>query len=153
MATTVEDVHEGDREDVRLLGSGEVGNVGVERNALLGSTSLGNSQADTQDSISTKLALVGGSIELVEQGIDCGLVLDIDILLDESGSKDLVDILDSGQDTCRSTSLLVFFSPRNEQRKSTINYTNPFRPIWTCHHHEAQRPRADLDITVSISEK
>ena len=31
----VENVHEGNRKDVRLLGAGEIGNVGVERNLLL----------------------------------------------------------------------------------------------------------------------
>jgi hypothetical protein len=31
---SVEDVHEGDGENVRLLGSGKVGDVDVERNAL-----------------------------------------------------------------------------------------------------------------------
>lgn len=34
VGTTVEDVHEGNGKDVRLLGSGKVGNVSVQRNTL-----------------------------------------------------------------------------------------------------------------------
>ena len=66
---SIENVHEGDREHIWLLGAGEVGDVGVERNLLpgineqitsygssglwyfLGGGSLGNSQRDTKDGI------------------------------------------------------------------------------------------------------
>jgi hypothetical protein len=34
VGATVEDVHEGNGKDIRLLGSGEVGDVSVQRNAL-----------------------------------------------------------------------------------------------------------------------
>jgi hypothetical protein len=73
--------------------------VGVEGNTLLSSTGLGNGQADTENGVGTKLGLVGGSIEVDQELVNLGLVLDIDVLLDESRGDDLVDILDSLEDT------------------------------------------------------
>lgn len=66
---------------------------------LLSGTSLGDSQADTQDSIGTELGLVGGAVKLVEESINLGLVLDIKALLDQSRGNDGVDVLDSLGDT------------------------------------------------------
>lgn len=99
MGATVQDVLEGNREDVGLLGTGEVGDVSVERDTLLSSTSLGDSQADTQDGVGTQVVLVGGTIELVEELIDLGLVLDIQVLLDDGRANLVVDIGDGLQDT------------------------------------------------------
>lgn len=99
MGATVQDVLEGNREDVGLLGTGEVGDVSVERDTLLSSTSLGDSQADTQDGVGTQVVLVGGAIELVEELIDLGLVLDIQVLLDDGRANLVVDIGDGLQDT------------------------------------------------------
>ena len=73
--------------------------MSVEGNTLLSGTSLGNSQGDTEDSVGTELALVGGSIELVQELVDLGLVLNIDVLLDEGGANDVVDVLDGLEDT------------------------------------------------------
>ena len=100
MRTTVQDVLEGDGEDIGLLGSGEVGDVSVEGNALLSSTSLGNGQADTQDGVGTEVGLVGGAIQLVEELVDLGLVLHINVLLDEGRANGLVDVLDGLENTC-----------------------------------------------------
>lgn len=72
--------------------------MGIERHLLLSSTGLGNGQADTKDGVGTKLGLVGGSIEVNQELVDLGLVLDIDALLDERGADDLVDILDGLED-------------------------------------------------------
>jgi hypothetical protein len=99
VGTAVQDVLEGNGKDVGLLGTGEVGDVSVERDTLLSSTSLGNSQADTEDGISTEVGLVGSSVKLVKELVDLGLVLHIDVLLDESRANGLVDILDSLEDT------------------------------------------------------
>ena len=99
MGATVQDVLEGNREDVGLLGTGEVGDVSVERDTLLSSTSLGDSQADTQDGVGTQVVLVGGAIELVEELVDLGLVLDIQVLLDDGRANLVVDIGDGLQDT------------------------------------------------------
>lgn len=49
MGATVEDVHEGNGKNVWLLGAGEVGDVDVERNALLSGSSLCDGHGDTED--------------------------------------------------------------------------------------------------------
>lgn len=108
MGATVQDVLEGNGQDVGLLGTGEVGDVSVERDTLLGGSSLGNSQGDTEDGVGTKVTLVGGAVELVEELVDLGLVLDINVLLDESGANGLVDVLHGLEDTFQNESMLVF---------------------------------------------
>lgn len=100
MRAAVQDVLEGNGKDIGLLGTGKVGDVSVERDTLLSSTSLGNSQADTEDGISTEVGLVGSPVKLVKELVDLRLVLHIDVLLDESRANGLVDILDSLEDTC-----------------------------------------------------
>ncbi len=62
---------------------------------LLGRTGLGNGQADAQNSIGTELSLVGGVIKLDQEVVDLGLVLDVQTLLDQGRSDDLVHILHS----------------------------------------------------------
>lgn len=117
MGTTVEDVHEGNGENVRLLGSGEVRNMGVEwnflsrlsviirlsclgpRTYLLSSTGLGNSQTDAENGVGTEVGLVGGSVKVNQELVDLGLVLDINVLLDESRADLGVDVLDGLEDT------------------------------------------------------
>jgi hypothetical protein len=101
VGTTVEDVLEGDGEDVGLLGAGKVGDVSVEGNTLLSGGSLGDGQGDTEDGVGTKVTLVGGSIELVQELVNLGLFLDIDVLLDDGGANGLVDVLDGLEDTFR----------------------------------------------------
>jgi hypothetical protein len=59
---------------------------------LLSSGSFRNSQRDTEDGVGTELSLVWSSIKLDQELIDLRLILDIDVLLDESGTNDLVDI-------------------------------------------------------------
>ena len=81
--------------------------MSVERHALLGSASLGDGQAHTEDGVGTKLGLVGGAIEVIEELVDLGLVLDVDVLLDDRGSDDLVDVLDSLENTLASPMGLV----------------------------------------------
>jgi hypothetical protein len=66
---------------------------------LLGGTGLGDGQRNTKDGVGTKLGLVGGTIQLVEESINSRLVLDIEVLLNQSGSNDSVDVLDSLGDT------------------------------------------------------
>jgi hypothetical protein len=94
----VQHVHEGNREDIRLLGASEVRDVGVEGHTLLGSAGLGNGQAHTKNGVGTKLGLVGGTIEVDQELVDLGLVLDVNVLLDDRGSNDLVDVLDGLED-------------------------------------------------------
>lgn len=92
MGATVEHVLEGNGKDVGLLGAREVRDVGIQRNPLLSSSGLCDGHADTEDGIGTELLLVLGSIELVEELIDGGLVLDVDLLLDEGRCDDVVDV-------------------------------------------------------------
>ncbi|KAI6754374.1 hypothetical protein HG530_012888 [Fusarium avenaceum] len=117
VGATVEDVHEGNGEDVGLLGSGKVGNPKVSKHGkhtseahLLSSTSLGDGQRDTKDGVGTELGLVGGTIELVEESIDSGLVLDIEVLLNQSRGNDGVDVLNSLGDTLATPLGLVTIS-------------------------------------------
>ena len=99
MGTTVQDVLEGDGENIGLLGTGKVGDVSVERDTLLSSTSLGNGQADTEDGVGTKVLLVSRAVELVQELVNLGLVLNIEVLLDDGRSDLLVDVGDSLGDT------------------------------------------------------
>tara|TARA_R110002003_G_scaffold110_17_gene9368 strand:+ start:3190 stop:3588 length:399 start_codon:yes stop_codon:yes gene_type:complete len=85
----------GNGEDVRLLGASQVGNVCVERDTLFSSCSLCDGHRYAEDGICAQLFLVLCAIKLVQEGIDSGLVLDIDLLLDESRRNGVVDIGDS----------------------------------------------------------
>jgi hypothetical protein len=92
VGATVQDVHERNGENVGLLGASQVGDVSVERDTLLSSSGLSNGHGDTENGIGTKLSLVLGSIELVEESIDGGLVLDVELLLDQGRCDLLVDV-------------------------------------------------------------
>jgi len=69
---------------------------------LLSSCGFGNSQTDTEDSIGTEGSLVWGSIKLDQELINLGLVLDINVLLDESRANDVVNVGDSLGNTLSS---------------------------------------------------
>lgn len=77
---------------------------------LLSGTGLGNSQGNTEDGVGTKLGLVGGTIKLVEESVNLGLILDINVLLDQSGSNDIVDVGNSLEDTLAAPLGLVAIS-------------------------------------------
>ena len=66
---------------------------------LFSSSSFSDTQAHTENGICTEICLVGRPIKLDEELVDLGLVLDIDILLDDGGCNDFVDVVDSLQDT------------------------------------------------------
>lgn len=94
MGTSVENVLERYGKNIWLLGSSKVGHMSVQWDTLLSGTSLCNRQADSEDGIGTKLGFVLSTIELLKEFVDLGLVLDIDVLLDDRGANDLIDILD-----------------------------------------------------------
>ena len=73
--------------------------MGVERDALLGSGSLGHSHRDAEDGVGAKLGLVLGAIELVDEVVNGSLVLDVEVLLDEGRSDHIVDVGHSLGDT------------------------------------------------------
>jgi hypothetical protein len=62
---------------------------------LLCSCSLCNGETDTKNGIGTKLCLIWGSIKLDQELVNLRLVLNINILLDDSRANDFVDIGDS----------------------------------------------------------
>jgi hypothetical protein len=85
----------GDGKNVGLLGASQVGDVCVKRDTLLGSRSLCDGHGYTENGVGTELLLVLCAIELVEESINGGLVLDIDRFLNKSWRNDVVDIADS----------------------------------------------------------
>jgi hypothetical protein len=78
-----------------------------EMTYLLGSTGLGNGQADTQNGVGAKLGLVRGTIEVDEELIDGRLVLDIEAGLNDSRAERLVHVLDSLGNTLAEPLALV----------------------------------------------
>jgi len=107
VGATVQDVHEGNGQNVGLLGAGQVGDVSVERDTLLSGGGLSNGHGDTEDGVGTELSLVLGSIELVEESVDSGLVLDVDVLLDQSRGDLVVDVGNGLGDTLAAPLALV----------------------------------------------
>lgn len=71
----------------------------IEGNALLSGSSLGNSHGHSENGVGTQLLLVLGAIELVQERVYCGLVLHIDLLLDEGRGDGVVDVADRLGDT------------------------------------------------------
>jgi hypothetical protein len=74
--------------------------VCVQWDTLLNSSGLCNSHADTQNGVGTELCLVWGTIERLDELVNLGLVLEVNVLLDQSWSNDIVDIGDGLEDTC-----------------------------------------------------
>jgi hypothetical protein len=70
-----------------------------ERTNLLSGGGLRNGQGNTKNGVGSQLALVGGTIELVQESVDSGLVLDVDVRRDQSGSNDVVDVANGLEDT------------------------------------------------------
>lgn len=66
---------------------------------LFSSSSLGDAQANTENRVRTEIGLVRRSIEFVKELIYLGLVLDINVLLDDGRSNDRVDVVDGLEDT------------------------------------------------------
>jgi hypothetical protein len=82
----------GNGENVGLLGAGQVGDVCVERDTLLGSRGLCDGHGDTENGVGAELLLVLRAIELVQESINGGLVLDVDGLLDKGRGNGVVDV-------------------------------------------------------------
>lgn len=81
--------------------------MGIERDALLGSSGLCNGERDTEDGVGTELALVGSAIKLNQKLVNSRLVLDVDSRLDEGGANDGIDIFDGLENTLSSPLGLV----------------------------------------------
>ena len=65
---------------------------------------LGNSHANTQYRVGSQLRLVLCAVELVDEGVHLRLVFDVNVLLNESWSNNIVDIGDGFQNTLNSFS-------------------------------------------------
>lgn len=105
--TTVKDVLERNGENVGSLGARDGAEVLVQRNLLLSGTSTGSSKRDTKDGVSTKLALVLGTVKLEEEVIESTLVSNVEVGLQNGRSNDVVDVGDSLQDTLATPDLGV----------------------------------------------
>lgn len=66
---------------------------------LLSGCGLSNSQTDTKNGVGTELSLVCGSIKADEELVNLWLILNINVLLDQCWADDVVDIVDSLEDT------------------------------------------------------
>ena len=153
VGTTVQDVLERDGKYIWFLRSGKIGDVGVERDSFLGGTGLGDCQTDTENSIGPKVGLVRGAVKLDQELVHFGLVLDINVLLDNGRSNNVVDVCDSLQDTCWLLKILllkdlVYRLPSGGERKKKIFFfffpTYLFQATWTCLHLAAHRLRVGL---------
>jgi hypothetical protein len=92
MGTTVDDVECGSGKDVRRLDASKLGQMLVQRDTLLNSSSLGNGDADAENGVGTELTLVRGTIELDEEVIDVLLSGDLKARLDQLRGNNVVDI-------------------------------------------------------------
>lgn len=97
--TTVQDVKEGNGEDIGLGGLSQRSDVLVKRDTLLTGTGSGSGNGDTKDGVGTELGLVLGSVKLEEELVESSLVLDVELGLDDGRGNDLVDVLDGLEDT------------------------------------------------------
>ena len=96
---TVDDVEAGSGEDEGGLDASEFGEVLVEGDTLLGSSSLRGSDGDTEDGVRAELALVGSTVEADEEVVDFLLLGDLEACLDDFGGDDVVDVGDGLRDT------------------------------------------------------
>ena len=122
MLTAVDDVERGAGEDVGLGDAGELGEVGVEGEALycqicrilmyagkthlLSGSGLGNGHGDGKDGVGAELGLVGGAVKLDHEVVNLLLRGDGELGLDQGGGNDRVDIVDGLEDTYKSDVLV-----------------------------------------------
>lgn len=85
----------------------------TKKSYLFSGTSFGNSQADSQNGIGTELALVRGTVKPIEESVDLGLILNINVLLDQGRANDGVDILNSLGDTLTTPLGLIAITELN----------------------------------------
>jgi len=103
MRSAVDNVESRGGEDKGRFDTSNVGKVLVKRDTLLGGRCLRDSDGDTEDSISTELSLVCGTIELDEEIVDFLLVHHGDASLDELWGNDIVHVRNGLGDTYNLT--------------------------------------------------
>ena len=99
VGATVDDVEAGRGEDEGGLDTGEVGEVLVEGDTLEGGGGLRDGDGDTEDGVGTELALVRGAVELDQEVIDVLLRGDLELLRDQGGGDDVVNVRNGLEDT------------------------------------------------------
>lgn len=110
MASSIDDVEGGDREDELGVAS-KVGNVPVEGDALLSSSGLGNGHGDSQDGVGSELALVLGAVESNHLLVD-GLLVNGVVSLERRGD-DGIDVLNGLEDSLSKVLGLVSIAELN----------------------------------------
>lgn len=99
MGTAVDDVECGARQNIGGFDTSKLGKVLVYRHTLLRSASLYSSDGNTEDSVSTELALVWSTVEFDKEVVDLFLLCNLEARLDKLRAEDGVDILNSLEDT------------------------------------------------------
>lgn len=94
MGSTIDDVECGAGKYEGGLDASEVSEVLVERYALLSSGGLCNSNRNTEDSVCTKISLVGCIVEFDEEIVYILLRRDFQTGLDQLRGDDVVDVVD-----------------------------------------------------------
>lgn len=94
MGTTVDDVECGSRKDIGWLDASELGQVLIQGDTLLNSSSLSDGNADAENGVGSELTLVRGTIELDEEVIDVLLGGDLEVRLDQFRGDNVVDVSD-----------------------------------------------------------
>lgn len=110
---TVDNIEGRAGENIRRLDTRELGEVLVERNTLLTSAGLSNSDGNTEDGVGTKFSLVGSAIKLDEEVINILLLGHSEAALNEGRGDDVVNVVDSLGNT------LILMSDPVRQRKSS----------------------------------
>ena len=136
MRTAVDDVERRARQDVRRLDAGEVREVLVEGDALLGGAGIGDGNGDAENGVGAELALIGAAVELDQEVVDLLLLRDLEARLDQLGRDRLVDVRDGLEHTCRDDHMIRSSKDERDNRGA-----HPCRRSWPCRRHGAQRPR------------
>ena len=92
VTAAVDDV-EGRHGQDDVIVAGQVGDVAIERDALLGGAGLADGQGDAEDSVGAELGLVFRSVEFQHESIDAGLIRFVKVLRDQSRADRAVDVL------------------------------------------------------------
>ena len=92
MGSAVDNVERGSWKDVGRLDAGKLSQVLVEGDTFLNSSSLSDGNADAEDGVSPKRALIRGTIEFDEEIIDVLLGGDLKARLDQLRGNDVVDV-------------------------------------------------------------
>lgn len=135
MRTAINNIEGRAGKHIGRLDASKLGQVLVHGNALLGGASLDDCDRDTEDSVSTVLALVGGTVLFDQEIVDLLLLSNLEARGDQRRAEDVVDVCNSLGNTCSKQALT------NVVGESRISSTYPFQHSWPCHHHEARGPR------------